>query len=275
MRTKVLVATTAMASVVLLAGCSSGGPGGGPGGQQVTAVNLNTNGASPGGANTAEVATAVNAFLATLDPAKRDRVEYGFTENQARQTWSNFPATAVPRMGIVLADLTPDQLNAAYAALRVAQSVDGAQQDTNIQRSDDYLASLGGQGADGFGALKDYYVAVYGTPSPTEPFMLQFGGHHLARNLTYNGDRVSQTPQFVGTEPTSFVVDGATVEPVRAERRPCSASWPDSPPSSAPAPSSPRGPSTTCSWVPARTRVTSPRPRGSRSPSSTTPRSRP
>ena len=69
MRTKVLVATTAMASVVLLAGCSSGGPGGGPGGQQVTAVNLNTNGASPGGANTAEVATAVNAFLATLDPA--------------------------------------------------------------------------------------------------------------------------------------------------------------------------------------------------------------
>jgi hypothetical protein len=217
MRTKVLMATTAMASVVLLAGCSSGGAGGGPGGQQVTAVNLNTNGASPGGANTAEVATAVNAFLATLDPAKRDRVEYGFTDNQARQTWSNFPATSVPRMGIVLADLTPDQLNAAYAALRVAQSADGAQQDTNIQRSDDYLASLGGQGADGFGALKDYYIAVYGTPSPTQPFMLQFGGHHLARNLTYNGDRVSQTPQFVGTEPTSFVVNGETVEPLRAE----------------------------------------------------------
>ena len=178
-------------------------------------------------------------------------------------------------MGIVLADLTPDQLNAAYAALRVAQSADGAQQDTNIQRSDDYLASLGGQGADGFGALKDYYVAVYGTPSPTEPFMLQFGGHHLARNLTYNGDRVSQTPQFVGTEPTSFVVDGATVEPVRAEATAMFGLMAGLPPSSAPAPSSPRGPSTTCSWVPARTRVTSPRPRGSRSPSSTTPRSRP
>lgn len=47
--------------------------------------------------------------------------------------------------------------------------------------------------------------------------MVQFGGHHLARNLTYNGDKVSQTPQFVGSEPTSFQVDGATVEPVRAE----------------------------------------------------------
>jgi hypothetical protein len=219
MRTKIIVATAA-ASVALLAGCSSGAPSGGPPGggmQQITAVNLNTDGASPGGANTAEVATAVTAFLATLDPTKRDTVEYGFTDNQARQTWSNFPATQVPRPGIALSDLTPEQLNAASAVLRTALSAEGAQQNTDIQRADDYLASLGGEGADGFGALKDYFIAVYGTPSPTEPFMVQFGGHHLARNLTYNGDRVSQTPQFVGSEPPSFVVDGATIEPVRPE----------------------------------------------------------
>jgi hypothetical protein len=42
-----------------------GGPGGG--GQQITAVNLNTNGVSPGGANTAAVVQAANTFLATLD----------------------------------------------------------------------------------------------------------------------------------------------------------------------------------------------------------------
>jgi hypothetical protein len=65
--------------------------------------------------------------------------------------------------------------------------------------------------------LKDYHIAVYGQPSTTQPFMVQFGGHHLARNLTYNGDKVSQTPQFVGTEPTSFPVDGATVEPLSTE----------------------------------------------------------
>lgn len=211
------------ATVLALSGCGSdtGGPGGsgGPGGgmQQVTEVNLNTNGTSPGGANTAEVAAAVSTFLATLDATKRDTVEYDFAENKARQTWSNFPATTVPREGIVLADLSADQLKAAYAALAVALSSDGAQQNTNIQKSDDYLAGLGGQGADGFGALKDYYIAVYGTPSATEPFMIQFGGHHLARNLTYNGDKVSQTPQFVGSEPTSFEADGTTVEPVKPE----------------------------------------------------------
>ena len=199
-----------------------GGPGGGPGGpggsQQVTEVDFDTDGVSAGGANTAEVVTATNAFLSSLDDTQRDTVEYDFTEDLARQTWSNFPATTVPREGIVLADLSAAQLEAAYTVLRTAQSPDGAQQDASIQASDDYLAGLGGQGAGGFGALTDYYVAVYGTPSETEPFMIQFGGHHLARNLTYNGDSVSQTPQFVGTEPTSFTAaDGATVEPLAAE----------------------------------------------------------
>ena len=196
-------------------GRGSGGPGGGM--QQVTAVNLNTNGASPGGANTAEVVQATNAFLATLDDTKRDTVEYDFSDNLARQTWSNFPATTVPREGIEMSALTADQQKAADALLGVALSSDGSQQDANIRKSDDYLNSLGGQGADGFGALKDYYIAVYGTPSSTSPFMVQFGGHHLARTLTYNGDKVSQTPQFVGSEPTSFTVDGTTVEPVKPE----------------------------------------------------------
>lgn len=185
--------------------------------QQVTEVNLNTDGESPGGANTAEVVTAVTAFLATLDDTKRDKVEYDFSENKARQTWSNFPATAVPREGIAMSDLTADQQKAADAVLQAALSTSGAEQDVNIRKSDDYLNSLGGQGADDFGSLKDYYIAVYGQPSTTQPFMVQFGGHHLARNLTYNGDKVSQTPEFVGTEPTSFESEGTTTEPLKAE----------------------------------------------------------
>jgi Protein of unknown function (DUF3500) len=196
---------------------SAGGPGGPGGGQQITEVNLNTDGASPGGANTAAVVTAVNAFLATLDDSKRDAVEYDFTDNQARQTWSNFPSTTVPREGPALSDLTAEQQQAALALVKVALSADGYQQSTDIQKADDYLNGLGGQGADGFGALVDYHIATYGQPSTTQPFMVQFGGHHLARTLTYNGDKVSQTPQFVGTEPTSFPSGGATVEPLKAE----------------------------------------------------------
>ncbi len=200
-------------------GPPSGGAGGGPGGgmQEVTAVNLNTDGVSPGGANTAEVVTATNAFLATLDDTTRDKVEYDFTDNKSRQTWSNFPATTVPREGVQLSALSADQLKAAYAVLQTALSDDGYTQDANIQLADDELSRVSSSGASDFGALKDYYMAVYGTPSATSPFMVQFGGHHLARTLTYNGDKVSQTPQFVGSEPTSFTVDGKTVEPVKPE----------------------------------------------------------
>lgn len=205
------------ASATPSGGGTGGGPGGPGGGQQITAVNLNTDGVSPGGANTAEVVTAVNAFLATLDDSKRDAVEYDFTDNKARQTWSNFPSTTVPREGPALSDLTAEQQQAALAVVKVALSGDGYQQSTDIQKSDDHLNSLGGQGADGFGALVDYHIAIYGQPSTTQPFMVQFGGHHLARALTYNGDKVSQTPQFVGTEPTSFPAGGATVEPLKAE----------------------------------------------------------
>ena len=228
MRTRISVTASLLAvGVLTVSGCGSaepgsggtagGGPGGAGGMQQITAVNLNTAGASPGGATPADVVAAANAFLASLDATERDKATYDFTENKARQTWSNFPTTTVPREGIVLSDLTADQQKAADGVLQVALSSDGYQQDSDIRKADDYLNGLGGQGADGFGALKDYYIAVYGQPSETAPFMVQFGGHHLARNLTYNGDKVSQTPQFVGSEPVSFQVDGATVEPVEAE----------------------------------------------------------
>ncbi|WP_433824566.1 DUF3500 domain-containing protein [Actinoplanes sp. CA-015351] len=185
--------------------------------QTFTAVNLNTDGDSAGGANSAEVAAAATAFLATLDAALLAKVQYDFTANQARQTWSNYPTSTVAREGVPLKDLSEAQQTAALAMLKVALSDDGYQQVLDIRKADDYLNSLGGAGADGFGALVDYNVAVFGKPSATTPFMVQFGGHHLARNLTYNGDKVSQTPQFVGSEPISFVIDGATVEPVKAE----------------------------------------------------------
>lgn len=197
-------------------GRGSGGGGGGVG-QTFTAVDLNTDGASAGGANTAAVVPVVEAFLATLDETTRDTATYDFDDTKARTTWSNYPQTAVPREGVKLSDLTEAQQQAALAILTTALSEDGATQDEDIRKADDYLNSLGGQGADGFGSLIDYSIAIYGTPSATSPFTVQFGGHHLARNLTYNGDDVSQTPQFVGTEPTTFTVDGTTVQPLQAE----------------------------------------------------------
>jgi uncharacterized protein DUF3500 len=174
-------------------------------------VALNSDGTSPGGANTEEVVEALTAFLGTLDAAARDAVCHEFTDGKDRQTWSDHPVSAVPRPGLALAAFTASQRAAALKVLEVALSDDGFAQVEAIRAADEHL---GGPelGAD------TYHLAIYGTPSSTEPFMVQFGGHHLARNLTYHGDRVSQTPSLTGAEPVTFDDDeGTVIEPMKAE----------------------------------------------------------
>ena len=63
---------------------------------------------------------------------------------------------------------------------------------------------FGRRGPDGGGNLfghGNYIIALLGQPSKTAPWMLQFGGHHLAVNQLYNGNVGTSTPHFVGIEP--------------------------------------------------------------------------
>jgi hypothetical protein len=80
--------------------------------------------------------------VATLDETRRDQVVYEFSDNVARQTWSNIPSNMVEREGPALSDLTAEQQQAADAVLQAALSGDGFEQDGNIRKSDDYLSTL-------------------------------------------------------------------------------------------------------------------------------------
>jgi len=183
--------------------------------QTFTAVDLDTNGANATEANTTEVVAATNAFLATLDAGTKAKVVYDFTDNQSRQTWSNFPAQQVPRKGVALSALSDTSKASALALVKTMLSAQGYSQVQTIQAADDWLNKNSSAGKDAFGSDTDYYIAVYGTPSATDPFMVQFGGHHLARNYTYKGTTASITPDFTGTEPKSFTVSNTTVEPLK------------------------------------------------------------
>jgi|GEM_PF-326196 len=63
----------------------------------------------------------------------------------------------------------------------------------------------GGMAGMGYGAGM-YSIAFVGTPSTSTPWMLQLTGHHLAYNITYNGTKVSATPNFIGVEPPNWRV---------------------------------------------------------------------
>jgi Protein of unknown function (DUF3500) len=213
--------TTAASSTstsAALGAAPGGGPGGGAGGQMqtFTAVDLDIDGNNAEDANTAAVAAATKAYLATLDDDERATATYDFNDNQARQTWSNYPASTVGRMGIALSALDGDSKAAALEVVKTMLSKQGYEQVQTIQEADDWLAENSDGGNSDFGD-ENYYLAVYGTPSTSEPFMVQFGGHHLARNYTYDGTTASITPAFTGTEPKSFTVGETDVEPMKAK----------------------------------------------------------
>jgi hypothetical protein len=77
----------------------------------------------------------------------------------------------------------------------------------------------GGRGGGGgllFG--KDlYYFSILGTPSEKTPWMLQFGGHHLALNITIDGPQGILTPTLTGAQPALYTENGKTVRPLAGE----------------------------------------------------------
>lgn len=62
-----------------------------------------------------------------------------------------------------------------------------------------------------------YYISFLGLPSATNPWMLQFGGHHLALNVTIVGSKGVMTPSLTGAQPASFSLNGKTVRPLGRE----------------------------------------------------------
>jgi hypothetical protein len=62
-----------------------------------------------------------------------------------------------------------------------------------------------------------YYISFLGMPSTRTPWMLQFGGHHLALNITIVGSKGIMTPSLTGAQPASFQLDGKTIRPLGRE----------------------------------------------------------
>jgi hypothetical protein len=63
----------------------------------------------------------------------------------------------------------------------------------------------------------EYHLAILGAPSASQPWMIQFGGHHLAINVTVVGTSSVLTPSHTGTQPTTYAREGRTVRPLGDE----------------------------------------------------------
>jgi len=205
---------------------------------------------------TSQIVSAANAFLSTLDDKQRQAVLYSFDDQEQRQRWSNFPTGVVLRGGISLKQMSEQQRAAAMQLLSIVLSRMGLEKVNEIRMADDDFKVNGSQhhrpgggpppgnngppnGGPGgpppqqagpwtpqhgrnfnpgdlFGSNL-YYISFVGKPSTTAPWMLQFGGHHLALNITFAGNSDVMTPTLTGAQPAKFNVNGRTIRPVGRE----------------------------------------------------------
>jgi hypothetical protein len=203
---------------------------------------------------TADVVRAADKFLATLAPEQQQKVLFRFDDKAQRARWSNFPTGFVPRSGISLKQMSVLQREAALNLLAVVLSPMGLEKVNEIREADDDFkvngsrrgprggsgrpptgpspgaregtSSRGGQEGSGgppafssddmFGSNL-YYISFLGKPSNTSPWMLQFGGHHLALNITIAGEQGVLTPSLTGAQPATFKLNGKTIRPVGRE----------------------------------------------------------
>ena len=204
--------------------------------------------------STEAVVHAAKGFLSTLSAEQKQKVIYAFDDATQRARWSNFPTGFVARGGISLKQMTVPQQQAAMKLIGTVLSPMGLEKVNEIRQADDDFKANGskrrpggggphplgpppgGQGGpppqlsgrrpggagagppsgDMFGADL-YYISFLGTPSATQPWMLQFGGHHLALNITIVGSQGVLTPTLTGAQPALFKLNGKTIRPIGRE----------------------------------------------------------
>ena len=165
---------------------------------------------------TTKIVASANDFLSSLDEGQRSKVLFDFNDAAQRKNWSNLPTTMVPRAGLKMGDLSGPQRKAAMGLLAAMLSKRGYEKVLAIVEGDEALRVASGGRGSMFG--RDlFYISILGKPSVTDPWMLQFGGHHLALNITMAGKDGILTPSHTAAQPAKYTVDGKTVRPLGAE----------------------------------------------------------
>jgi hypothetical protein len=165
---------------------------------------------------TQKIAAAAAVFLDTLDNTQRGKVSFAFDDAAQRVRWSNLPVSMAEHRGLRMGDLKQIQRDAVMNLLSTVLSRMGYEKMVGIIESDEVLRKQSSGGAPSFGR-DEYFISFLGKPSATEPWIIQFGGHHLALNITMAGEKGVLTPSLIAVQPAKFTLDGKTIRPMGRE----------------------------------------------------------
>ena len=192
--------------------CSNAGPSLAPGrgGAELSAP-------AAGDARTLMVVDAANAFIATLSDVQKAAVQFAFKDSAQRARWSNFPQGIFKRKGVAWGDLDASQRAALTNLLGAVLSPMGMKMIKEQMDADDELKNNASSGGGLLFGSDFYFVSFLGMPSATSPWMLQFGGHHLAINATVSGPDLTISPSLTGGQPVKYAKDGRPIYIVEKE----------------------------------------------------------
>ncbi|MBV9866377.1 MAG: DUF3500 domain-containing protein [Abitibacteriaceae bacterium] len=155
-----------------------------------------------------KMSDAANAFLKTLEPAKREQAVLNFNDENRLQ-WYYIPTQDVPggkRKGLSLGEMSEAQQKAALDLLRVGLSEKGYKKADMIRQLEPVLRAIenGNPNRD----PSRYFFTVFGTPSSEGTWGWRYEGHHCSQNWTIvQGKAIATSPQFFGSNPAE-VMDG-------------------------------------------------------------------
>jgi len=190
-----------------------------PDAQAAALTNLNASASTtdpcstPG--NVAKVTCMVQTFKAGLTASQSAAFQMELTKENAVK-WSGATGTNI-RNGVQFSALSSSQQQAARAIISAATGItlnEGGDEFDQIVLGDAYLGSIGGS----LYGSGNYSIAILGDPALEGTWMLQFGGHNYAQNITFkNGVAVSGTPSFQGTEPRVWTFVDKEYAPMQQE----------------------------------------------------------
>ncbi|MDA7966683.1 DUF3500 domain-containing protein [Ruegeria sp.] len=159
-------------------------------------------------------ADAALAFLAALNEDQRGLVHHAL-DSAERTQWTNIPARGDVG-GLRLGDLDDGQMQTLCTLLGSVLSAEGFEKLQAIMLGDDLRSIIDGEINTGVG-IGAFRLVLFGEPSAETEWALQLDGHHVALNVTLDGNSYSMSPSFIGIFPRHFTVADEDLSPMEGE----------------------------------------------------------
>ncbi len=135
-------------------------------------------------------------FLLSLTPEQRKQATFSFMDDERFV----YHFTPIPRKGLALREMRPEQQHLAHALLSAGLSQRGYIKAATIMSLEEVLKVLENDSGERRNPGK-YYFSIFGEPSDKGIWGYRVEGHHLSLHYTVRDGKVLAAPTFLGSNP--------------------------------------------------------------------------